>query len=400
MSNNTTSHDTIVAAIATGECEQVIKRYADMLAGQHNKRIRTFQRMGPALQTEGECDQKGSLDAFVEGMRRLAQEDKIGMIVSDWSTIPFQVEALLRLADELSVPAVFVRHRGLVPIERVVVATAGGPNVLELMWIANEIAATFRVPVRILHYRQAKSADVLDGNEQEPAPLEDLSVRLLGMRAGIETIEGSDFTQSIADYVSDKDLLVMGAPSPLRRTMAFVNSVPEIVARTLTSPLVLLSSPPPRSVSLRGLLWGGLIKTGLRASNRQDAISSLIQNLVLHNQLPRSSQGDILERALGRETIMSTAVGGGTAFPHVKIPGFFGLAVALAICPEGVAFDSADGQLTRFIYLMVTPDGLCEDYLTTLGSIAKRMREAGVRESLLLCDTPTQVLDILEPQKS
>lgn len=96
---------------------------------------------------------------------------------------------------------------------------------------------------------------------------------------------------------------------------------------------------------------------------------------------------------------MSTAVDFETAFPHVTLRGFFGVAASMGICPEGVAFDSERGQPTRFISLFVTPDGFYDDYLAALAKLAKRMIDANVRGALLSCETPSQARDILEPRQ-
>jgi mannitol/fructose-specific phosphotransferase system IIA component (Ntr-type) len=131
--------------------------------------------------------------------------------------------------------------------------------------------------------------------------------------------------------------------------------------------------------------------------DKQESIDILIENLILHKQIPRASKSDILDRALRREQLMSTAVDCETAFPHVTIPGFFGVAASMGICPNGVAFGSENGEPTRFISLFITPEGLYDDYLAALTKLARRMIDPQVRKALLMCETPSQARDILEP---
>ncbi len=54
---------------------------------------------------------------------------------------------------------------------------------------------------------------------------------------------------------------------------------------------------------------------------------------------------------------MSTAVDCDTAFPHVTLHGFFGVAASIIICPDGIDFGNEDNQPTRFIVLFVTLRG-------------------------------------------
>ncbi len=381
MKRNPTN-DSVIAVVATPESERVVRWYAEVLTGRRNRRVRVIHEPTAAQ----------------AAIRQLARADTIGMIVSEWSASPSSMQTLLRLADELAVPAVFIRQHDLAPLERLVVATAGGPNVLELIWIAKKIAAASDIPVRILHRRQTTPArEARDSDPECPVP-DGLAERILGMEAQVEPGSGKPLVPRIAACVRENDLLVLGAPSALRRAVSFADSVPDRVARTTAAPMVLLSSPPAIGVDLRRLFWGGLIETGARCRDKKDAIAGLIRNLALHNRLPRSSQADILDRALRREAAMSTAVDCETAFPHVTLRGFFGLAGAMAICPDGVEFGSLDGRPTRFLFLMITPDGLCEDYLPTLARIARRMVKPKVRQALLACKTSAQVLDILEPR--
>ncbi len=394
-----TLYDSTVAVVDVGESESMIRWYAERLTGRRHRRVCVIRRTNPLIQASAALADAISPDSVPGTIRQLSKTDTIGMLVCEWSAIDVNMQTLLHLANELGAPAVFIRHDDLAPIKRVVVATAGGPNVLDLMWIAKELASAYRVPTSILHCRSTATAHDLKNAYAEHISLEAMGARLLGMHAAVEVHDGQDFTQCIGAYLRQNDLLVLGAPSPLRRTMPFADSIPEIVAKTVKTPMVLLSSPPQRGVDLRRLFWGGLIKTGARFRDKQDAISSLIQNLANHNQLPRAGQSDILDRALRREQSISTAVDCETAFPHVRLRGFFGLAAAMAICPDGVAFGSMDGQPTRFFYFMITPDGLCEDYLAALARISRRMIMPKIRAALLACKTPAQVLDILEPRE-
>lgn len=391
--------DTAIAAISTPGSERMVRWYAERLTGQHNRRICFISSAAPGIRETSTLAGTTHPESIPGAIRQLSKAESIGMIVSEWSKTNAYMQSLLHLADELSVPAVFIRHDDFVPIERVVVATAGGPNVLELMWIAKEIAVAYDVPVRILHCHRTEPGIDLDNADSEQPSLETMGARLFGMNATVETGAGEDFTRCVASYLRKKDLLVLGAPSPLRRTMSFTDSIPETVARTITTPMILLSSPQKHGVDLRRLFWGGLIKTGVCFSDKKDAISGLIENLAHHNQLPRASMSDILDRALRREDVMPTAVDCETAFPHVTLGRFHGLAATMAVCPDGVAFGSMDGQPTRFLYLMVTPDALYDDYLTTLARIARRMILSKVRKALLTCKTSAQVLDILEPRE-
>ena len=65
--------------------------------------------------------------------------------------------------------------------------------------------------------------------------------------------------------------------------------------------------------------------------------------------------GRLLRDLIHRERRASTAVGHGVAFPHVHSDQAKEMLVAIARAPQGIPFDSADGQPVRLIVAMVAP---------------------------------------------
>lgn len=51
---------------------------------------------------------------------------------------------------------------------------------------------------------------------------------------------------------------------------------------------------------------------------------------------------------------------------------------------------------TRFVSLLVTPEGFCDEYLAILSTISKKMLDPSVREALLVCKTAAEAIEILE----
>ncbi|QBG48220.1 PTS sugar transporter subunit IIA [Verrucomicrobia bacterium S94] len=159
----------------------------------------------------------------------------------------------------------------------------------------------------------------------------------------------------------------------------------------------MLARAPQEQNSLHRLFWGQLACPDLKVRNKEEALEKLVTNLIRHNQLPPGKKRSILERALKREQISSTAVDCETAFPHVALPGFYGVAGSMAICPDGVDFGSSGGKPSRFLFLLITPEGYCSEYLAILSKISKRMIDPAVRAALLKASSQQDILNILEP---
>lgn len=389
----------IVALLSSPAAEPTVREYAELFTGSRHGRLCTIHVPDHVAGDSAAASFDPEIERVFTALRQFSQSHRIGLIVCEWFENPHALQQLLHLANDLNTPAIFIRQGNTEPPQRVVVATAGGPNVLEQMWIADKVASVQNLPVRLIHWR-AEDEDPLpiDAETDETVPsLERLSMSLLGMHAAFETCQGEHFTECALAHLQKGDILVIGAPHAPHESADFFASIPHGLARQETGPVILLSSPITNRISLNRLLWGELLLTNQQPQNKMEALDLLVENLIRHNQLPRSRKNDILDLALRREDLMTTAVDCDTAFPHVTLPGFFGMAASMIICPDGVDFGSDSGRLTHFIALFITSDGLYDEYLAALAKLAKRMINAEVRKALLACDTSAQALNVLEP---
>ncbi len=386
----------IVVVVASRQAEAHVRAYASMLTMHRPARIHNVYACpdDPFIVPWGYCEKTSCSARLGEAFRTITVDGEIGLIVSEWQATPCNMQEVLQQGHRLGVPVVVIRQPYDRPCGRILAATSGGPSVLQMMWVAREMAQALRLPVHLL---RIVSPPVTAGHESTAA-LDASTCRLLRMEADIEVRRAEEVEDAIVESVRDGDMLVMGAPSAFGIASCFAGSLPHRIAGRVTAPVVLLSMPPDTETSLRTLLWGELIHPQVRFRDKNDALSSMIENLLRHNHIPNTSRFDLLERALRREAIMPTAMDCETAFPHIALNGFSGVTCCMAICPDGVDFGSPDGHLTRFICLLVTPDGFYDDYLATIALLARRMIRTEIRAGLLQCRTPLEALDILEPE--
>ena len=83
---------------------------------------------------------------------------------------------------------------------------------------------------------------------------------------------------------------------------------------------------------------------------------------------------------LEREALQSTGIGEGVAIPHGKLPGLDRLVATFARSPQGVDFDSIDGQPTHHFFLLVVPEHSGGQYLKALARISRFFRDATFRQ--------------------
>ncbi len=390
-------HAIVAVAPATGE-EAVVRWYARLIGGRFDSRIHVV-RAPPAskpfalkewLAAEG--------NAASDGPGREAERPPMGFLVAAWDRDMERLQALMLQTAALDVPAVFVRQDSLENIRRVLVATAWGPHTLHLMWLAREIAVMLNVPMRIVRVSHPDEMDGAHAPLIRPWPIVGMTdPQFMGLAKGADNICTEDCVRGIEKCLRSGDLLVMGVPGSSIVAGDFGKSVPGSVARLADTPMVLLRARQSGCPTLRHLFWGSLIQLKVRPKDKFAVLESLVDSLIRHNQAPASCKSDLLQRAVDREQVASTAVDCQTAFPHIRLPGFTGVAGALAVCPDGVDFESPDGSLTKFVCLLVTSDGFCDEYLAVLAHITRRLIRPEVRDALLSCTAPADALDVLEP---
>lgn len=94
--------------------------------------------------------------------------------------------------------------------------------------------------------------------------------------------------------------------------------------------------------------------------------------------------GDRFTRAaLQRETIFSTAVDHGMAFPHVRGVEGGGLALSLGVSRKGIVFDKSRKQLTRLVFIVSIPTAASAFYLKLLSGLTQTFRSADARKRLM-----------------
>ncbi|MDZ8119895.1 PTS sugar transporter subunit IIA [Pontiella agarivorans] len=98
------------------------------------------------------------------------------------------------------------------------------------------------------------------------------------------------------------------------------------------------------------------------------------------------NDGDhLLDLALQREAIISTAVDNGLAFPHVRGVEGGGLSMAVGISKKGVKFGGPGRTLSRIFFFVVIPTATSAFYLKLIAGLSKTFRDKDAREMLLNC---------------
>src|SRR5262245_66174762 len=108
------------------------------------------------------------------------------------------------------------------------------------------------------------------------------------------------------------------------------------------------------AMTLSELLSPKAVLPNLRARTKREAMVELVDLLESAHGL--RSQGEILDRVLRREAMMSTGIGNGVAIPHGKAKAVDRMLAACANSAEGVDFGSAGREPAHLFIVLVSPE--------------------------------------------
>jgi Kef-type K+ transport system membrane component KefB len=108
----------------------------------------------------------------------------------------------------------------------------------------------------------------------------------------------------------------------------------------------------------------------------------------------------IFREVWSREQVMHTALPNGLAVPHARLDGLAKPTVLIARSREGIDFDAADGQLSRLVFLILTPTDQPDTQIEMLALIAKAFNTAEVRQRCLAADSPAEFRAVLNQAAS
>lgn len=134
----------------------------------------------------------------------------------------------------------------------------------------------------------------------------------------------------------------------------------------------------------------------LAGCNRHQALSNVAGSLAIgHPELGASA---IYKSLLCREALGSTAIGDGIAIPHARVPGITKTELVVAMCPDGVEFQSADGQPVRILVGILSPEDTPRETLKTLSEVVRCLKQPKVRAALESANSPEAVVEAMCPE--
>jgi len=144
---------------------------------------------------------------------------------------------------------------------------------------------------------------------------------------------------------------------------------------------------------LSDVLQEGAIRVPLAAREPRSIVEELVD--AIPSCRNRALRDEVVRRVLERESLESTAIGHGVAFPHGMAPVGPHVLVALGVTAAPVEYDSFDGQPVRIVLLIVGSEENRRAQLRVLSLATTLLHEPAFRERLIAARDAADALDIV-----
>jgi mannitol/fructose-specific phosphotransferase system IIA component (Ntr-type) len=145
------------------------------------------------------------------------------------------------------------------------------------------------------------------------------------------------------------------------------------------------------AIALADLLDEKDIALQLRARKPATALRQIIQMLAANGKIDQSEK--FLEAVLAREQINPSIVENGVAFPHARTDLVNEIVLGIGRSRAGIPF--REGKRAHLIFVIGVPQRLINDYLISLGTLARISQDDLTRATLLQAETPREFVEAL-----
>ena len=137
----------------------------------------------------------------------------------------------------------------------------------------------------------------------------------------------------------------------------------------------------------------------LRSRKKISVLTEMVKHLAEHKRI--SDEDFIIEMLKNRESLGSTGLGNGVAFPHGRSLAIKNLTVLFARSPSGVNFEALDGKPTKIFFLILAPsDKGAETYLAILSELINLIQKPAQLKKLYDVTDFQSLIDIIGGYKS
>ena len=139
------------------------------------------------------------------------------------------------------------------------------------------------------------------------------------------------------------------------------------------------------------------IKVPMESTTKEEAMEELVDLLAVAGKIPDRDR--TLEALWDRESKGSTGIGGGLAIPHAKSPDVATLTGAIGISPDGIEFDSDDGEPVYVCVLLLAEVGKAGPHVQAMSEVVRLQSVPGLFRRLRQAPGAEDVHRLIEAEE-
>ncbi|MHC4960093.1 MAG: PTS sugar transporter subunit IIA [Planctomycetota bacterium] len=143
-----------------------------------------------------------------------------------------------------------------------------------------------------------------------------------------------------------------------------------------------MANPKRDRRTVKDVIPHGVTVQHLDAKSPKEAVTALLNAVVIQGVLPMDKERSVRESILEREGVASTGIGNGIAIPHAKSKFADRLGLAIGISAEGIDFHAHDGMDAYIVALWVCPPAATKEHLALMRGLASIAQDANLAGQL------------------
>jgi fructose-specific phosphotransferase system IIA component len=133
---------------------------------------------------------------------------------------------------------------------------------------------------------------------------------------------------------------------------------------------------------------------GLKSTDKDGVIEELVDLVSRSNMV--KDRDLLLKDIKERESLVTTGVGYGVAFPHAKTRSVKGIVIAFGRSSTGVDFDAMDHKPVNLFFLIAAPEDAIGAHLNVMARLSYLMKPPENRQKLINAASPGDVLALID----
>ncbi len=151
---------------------------------------------------------------------------------------------------------------------------------------------------------------------------------------------------------------------------------------------------------LTAILQPECVKVPLVASDKQGAISELVELLAAKTGLSAQGAADLKQAVWQREQMRTTGIGCGVGIPHGKSAGCAGLRMAIGRAANPIEYGAIDGRPVQLIILLVSAPDQTGPHIQALASISRLLTDENFRNALKKAASASDLYRLIAEQEA